>query len=102
MLGAQQPPDGAGQPPDAGQPPPGEGTPAPSDSGQPGASPTQTPPADATPGAPGSAPRTLEEALRGIDRDFTFEEAIEILELLRQQQAQPLPGPPSLSTEPDY
>jgi len=77
------------------QPPPGQpgeqpGPPGPTDAGQPG-----QPPTTDQPPAPSSADvqRALQEALAGIDQEFTFEDALEVLDLLQQlretQQQQP-------------
>jgi Ca-activated chloride channel family protein len=96
----QQPP-GAGEQPQP-QPEPGEqpqeeppGPPAPGPQ-QPG---TQTP--DGQP--PVDPVRELQEALRGIDEEVTFEEAIRILDLLReQQQRQRQDASPGPSSGPDY
>jgi len=116
---AQQPPgpnDGASPPPGG----PGEGTPSPGagepQPGEPGGSPQAGSP---QPGDTGSAPipgtpqatpgtttsgsnRTLEEALAGIDEDVSFEEAIEILDLLREQRQQPRTSPGGSPSGPDY
>jgi len=56
----------------------------------------------ATPAEGASIERTLAQALAGIDEDLSFEEAIEILDLLRQQQQTPRPAPSGGSTGPDY
>jgi hypothetical protein len=42
--------------------------------------------------SPEALQRALAEALAGIDEELTFEEAIQILDLLRQQQERQLPG----------
>jgi Ca-activated chloride channel family protein len=128
---AQQQPDQAtpegsqpgGEPAEDGTPIPGggEGTPGagdqgtPSPEGQPGSSPQagSPVPGDAgssdVPGTPEGTPetaasidRSLAEALAGIEDEVSFEEAIEILDLLRQRQqtAPPVPGGPSFG--PDY
>jgi Ca-activated chloride channel family protein len=93
-----------------------EGEPQPGEEGQPGEA--GTPQAGGTPGQPGSpspgqpsgtpaAPnqnpeRALAEALAGRDEELTFEEAIEILELLRQQQQQRPSGTQPGGAGPDY
>ena len=84
-------PDAAGSP-EAGTPQPGD----PGDSDAPPGTPQATPPSNA------SIERALAEALAGIDEEVSFEQAIEILDLLRQRQQTPerIPGAPS--TEPDY
>jgi tetratricopeptide (TPR) repeat protein len=112
---SQQPGDqpGDSQPGDAGTPGPGEpdpsGEPDPNASPQPGASPEPggsgssqddaTP--QATPGPGGSTQRTLAEALAGIDEELSFEDAIEILDLLREQQQAPRAAPGG-GSGPDY
>jgi Ca-activated chloride channel family protein len=98
--GEGTPQAGNGTPqPGAGTPQPGEGTPQPGQgTQQPGAG-AGTP--NPTPGAAESFERTLAEALAGIDEELTFEEAIAILDLLRQQQQTPR-GPGGGPTGPDY
>jgi Ca-activated chloride channel family protein len=98
--------DGTPQPgqedtPQAGEgtPQPGQGTPQAGGSPQPGTGVGTPPP---TPGNSESLQRTLEEALRGIDEELTFEEAIAILDLLRQRQQSPRPGAGSGPAGPDY
>jgi Ca-activated chloride channel homolog len=120
-LAQQQPPDtqpGSDQTGDS-QPNDG-GTPVPSDqqnpSGQPdvNASPQDGSPEpgaaggvpddatpEATPSSAASLQRSLAEALAGIDENLTFEQAVEILDLLRQQQQQPQSAPGG-SSGPDY
>jgi Ca-activated chloride channel family protein len=46
--------------------------------------------------------RDLIEALRGIDEDLTFGEAVHILDLLREQQQQQRPDRPGAAPGPDY
>ena len=78
-----EPPDHQGEPTDAT---PSDGQPAPTGTPQP---------------TPQELRRSLEEALRGIDEELTFAQAVEILELLQRQQAgeeprgniQPVDGP---------
>jgi tetratricopeptide (TPR) repeat protein len=82
-----------------GTPQAGEGTPGPGASPEPGTG-VGTP--NPTPGSAESLQRTLEEALAGIDEELTFEEAIEILDLLRQEQQIPRAGPGSGPAGPDY
>jgi Ca-activated chloride channel homolog len=108
----QTPPAGEGQQPGESTPEPGatgepgEGSPTPGtgDPGQPGEG---VPPADGTPGgnaeglSPEALQRALAEALAGIDEELTFEEAVRILDLLRQQQERQVPSP-SGSSGPDY
>jgi Ca-activated chloride channel family protein len=113
----QQEPSGQQPPGDDGQPPPGEpgeGTPAPGEPGDPSGEPGGSPqPGSPEPGAgqtegtpqPGSATgsdRTLEEALAGIDEDVSFEEALEILDLLRERQQRPRTSPGGSPSGPDY
>ena len=58
---------------------------------------------DAPPQTPANIARQLEEALRGIDQELTFEEALLILDLLQeQQQTQTLPGAGGSQQGPDY
>ncbi|HLF72330.1 MAG TPA: VWA domain-containing protein, partial [Dehalococcoidia bacterium] len=96
LANRQQDEQGQGdQPQDT---PPGDqaGDPSPDGSPQPGA----TPPAGATPSAQATQ-RELSDALRGIDQDLSFEEAVRILDLLRQQQAEQQ-SQPSFNPGPDY
>ena len=102
----EQPGEGTPEPGDPGENgPPGEGTstPEPSEGGEPG----EGTPQDGTPGeegnglSPEALQRALAEALAGIDEELTFEEAIQILDLLRQQRERQVPAP-SGSTGPDY
>jgi len=126
LASSQQPPQAQQSPgPDGPQAPPGEpgeeGTPAPGEqqgpSGDPNADATpqgETPEPGETvsndlPGTPGATPsagtgvvRTLAEALAGIDDVVTFEEAIEILDLLRERQQMPASRPREPSSGPDY
>ena len=104
MIAPERPQEG--QQPGEGEPAPGA-TPAPGEEGEPGEGPPgEGAPTDATPtgaGAPGAdARRALEEALRGIDQELTYEEAIQILDLLRQQQEQLQTGPGFRPAGPDY
>ena len=122
---AQEQPDGAQPPPGQGTPqagPPGEdATPQPGDQQDPSGDPDPnaspqggTPDAGGSnsnqvPGTPGATPpagasieRSLAEALAGIDEDVSFDEAIEILDLLRQRQQAPRPGPGGSFSGPDY
>jgi len=91
----------------------GEATPQPE--GDPGEQPPSTPTPGGEPQAGGTPQagtpqptaddlrRTLQEALRGMDDELTFEQAIEILDLLRQQQERQLPpGPAGAPGGPDY
>jgi Ca-activated chloride channel family protein len=87
-----------------------EAEPTPGEQGDPGEQPQGTPTPSGQP-APGSTPqptsadlqRSLQEALRGMDEQLTFEQAIEILDLLRQQQERQLPpGPAGAPGGPDY
>jgi Ca-activated chloride channel family protein len=96
--GTPQPGNGTPQPGE-GTPQAGEGTPRPGASPEPGTG-AGTP--NPTPGSAQSLQRTLEEALAGIDEELTFEEAIKILDLLRQEQQAPRAGPGSGPSGPDY
>ena len=96
----QQPGDGDGDTDsaqDGDQPAPGGEGDSDSQQPQPGDA------ADSTPQSPAEVARQLEEALRGIDQDLTFEEALRILDLLQeQQQSQTLPGPRGGQQASDY
>ena len=114
----EQPSQGQGegqQTPQAGEgEQPGEGTPGPGATGQPGEG-SATGEGTPTPGTgEGATPsgesegmsaealqRALGEALAGIDEELTFEEAVQILDLLRQQQERQVPNPAG-SSGPDY
>lgn len=97
---AQQPDQ---PPPDADQQPGGQ-PPEPPQPGEPGDQDEPRDPADGTPTgdptdddtAPGdptaAALRSLQEALAGIDEELTFEEAVRILDLLRQQRERQRPS----------
>jgi tetratricopeptide (TPR) repeat protein len=100
-AGEGTPSPGEGQPGAEGSPGP-EGQSSPAASGSPGPGAGATP--QASPGAadPNGSQRTLAQALAGIDEELTFEEAIEILDLLREQQQTPRPGPGSRPAGPDY
>jgi tetratricopeptide (TPR) repeat protein len=115
LNGNQQPPGGGSGPPQQpqgdgqGEPQPGEGTPG--EEGEPGAEPTAAP-GPGSPNQPGQQPpngtpsgaevqRALEEALRGLSDELSFEDAVRILDLLRQQQQRQL-TPEGRSTGPDY
>ena len=120
-LAQQQPQDTQPGSDQTGDTQPGEnGTPVPSDqqspSGQPdvNASPQDGSPEpgaagglpdaatpEATPSTAASLQRSLAEALAGIDENLSFEQAVEILDLLRQQQQAPQPAPGG-SSGPDY
>jgi tetratricopeptide (TPR) repeat protein len=103
--GTPQPGEGTPQPGE-GTPGAGEGTPQPGE-GTTGAGGTVTPqPGQGSPqpGTPQPGPglqRALEEALAGINEDLTFEEAINILDLLRQQQQRQI-APGGGGNGPDY
>jgi Ca-activated chloride channel family protein len=97
-TGTPQPGNGTPQSGE-GTPQVGEGTPGPGASPAPGTG-VGTP--NPTPGSAESLQRTLEEALAGIDEELTFEEAIEILDLLRQEQQVPRAGPGAGPAGPDY
>ncbi|HEX5368720.1 MAG TPA: hypothetical protein VFY10_04820, partial [Dehalococcoidia bacterium] len=64
-------------------------------SGAPG--PDTTPAAETTP----DAQQQLQQALQGLGSDITYEQAVHILDLLRQQQQRALQAPNG-STGPDY
>jgi len=85
--GGDQP--GANTGPSDTQGPPGQ---APSDQGRTGQQPSAA-----------AIQRSLQEALRGIDQDFSFEDAVRVLQLLEQmhQARQPSTGPGAPSG-PDY
>jgi len=111
LLNRQQQPAAGGSGSDQPGPPGGEGTPG--QKQQPGASPEGTTPqpgeaengpaAQPTPGVPAAAlQRQLEEALAGIDEELTFEEAIRILDLLREQQRQRQAPQGPRPSGPDY
>jgi tetratricopeptide (TPR) repeat protein len=106
----QQPGEGTPEPGATGEPggpgEPGEGTPTPAggESGQPGAgtpSPNGTPGGDAEGLSAEALQRALAEALAGIDEELSFEEAVRILDLLRQQRERQVPAP-SGAGGPDY
>jgi Ca-activated chloride channel family protein len=84
---------GAGE----GTPEPGEGTPQPGQSPEPGG----TPGGEGSPQDAQAIQRALEDALKGIDENLTPEQAIQILDLLRQQQEQQA-GPGGSTNGPDY
>jgi tetratricopeptide (TPR) repeat protein len=72
--------------------------------GQPGAD-QQPGQADQQPGQPGASDvqRQLQDALRGLNENLTYEEAQRILDLLQQQQQQQrLPGGSTTPSGPDY
>ena len=112
----QSPPEGSqqGEPTDDGTPSPGSQQ-DPTGEPQPGASPqggTPEPGAaggNQVPGTPQATPpsapsieRTLAEALAGLDEEVSFEDAIEILDLLRQKQQTPQRSPGGASSGFDY
>jgi len=102
QAGQGTPGPGEGTPqPGEGTPQPGEGTPG-SGEGTPGPGARMPQPGQGTPPPddPGSG-RALEDALAGIGEDLTFEEAINILDLLREQQQRQI-GPRDAGTGPDY
>jgi len=117
-MNSQQAPPTQGQP-QPGQPQDGGDQPG-QDSGQPGGDqPGANPGQTGAQGSPAQAPndqgqtdrqpsaadvqRSLQEALRGIDQDFSFEDAVRVLQLLEQmhQTRQPAAGP-GTSSGPDY
>jgi tetratricopeptide (TPR) repeat protein len=92
--GPGQPQQTSGQQGEPQQPSPGQ----PSGSPSPGAQPSGTPQP-----TPAEVQRSLQEALRGIDEQLTFEQALEILNLLRQQQERQQPSSqPGSAGGPDY
>lgn len=104
----QQPGEGTPEPGATGQPgegQPGEGTQTPgageAQAGQGTPAPNGTPGGDAEGQSADALQRALAEALRGIDEELTFEEAIQVLDLLRQQQERQVPAPGG-SSGPDY
>jgi tetratricopeptide (TPR) repeat protein len=105
----------AGQPSPEGQPSgnPGQGEdgqPAPGQQpSQPGPAAPNTPQSDQPstspppPDAPGSdAQRSLQDALRGLDKEISFEEALRILNLLRNLPPPPAGSSSGTPTGPDY
>jgi tetratricopeptide (TPR) repeat protein len=101
-----QPPEQDGQgPPQGGQPQqPSEQQGQPQQQGQPSGSPQPGQQPSGTPQpSPAQIERSLQEALRGLDEALTFEQALEILNLLRQQQERQQPSTqPGGSSGPDY
>ena len=95
-------PQPGGQPDPSGEPDPGAspqaGSPAPGDAS--GNDPPGTP--QGTPQAGATSDRTLAEALAGIDEEVSFEQAIEILDLLRERQQMPGQSPGGAFSGPDY
>ncbi len=92
--GGQQDPTGEPQPgasPQAGTPQAGD-----AGSNQVPGTPQATPPTSA------SIDRTLAEALAGLNDEVSFEQAIEILDLLRQKQQAQRQAPGSSFSGPDY
>lgn len=87
--GQPQPQQQQGEP---GQPQPGQGQ----QPGQPSDAQSQQQAAEAQ--------RTLQEALKGLDKELSFEDAIKILDLLRrtQETQQARPSSPSTPSGPDY
>jgi len=107
LLQAMEPPPLDGPPGGEGDalPPPGdEAEPAPG--GEPtGGEPTGGEPTEDAPpgsGAGAAARRSLAEALSGIDENLTFEEAVEVLDLLRQQQETSRRSGGAAANGPDY
>jgi tetratricopeptide (TPR) repeat protein len=92
-------PDGTGEP---GEGATGQGTPTPGESTPGGGSPSESDPGgEGEAMSPEALQRALAEALAGIDEELTFEDAIQILDLLRQRQERQLPAPAG-SSGPDY
>jgi pentatricopeptide repeat protein len=89
-------PGADGSPEASGTPQPGEGN------GTPQPDPNATPGGEGDPAQDQAAiQRALEEALAGIDEELTFEEAVRILDLLRQQRERQV-GDGGDSSGPDY
>jgi tetratricopeptide (TPR) repeat protein len=106
LLQLEPPPPPPGEGPGPGeqpqQPSGDQGQPNPqSQPGQPQGSPQPGPQATPQP-SPAELQRSLQEALRGIDENLTFEQAIEILDLLELQEGRPLPAQPGAPSGPDY
>jgi len=121
QLRRQQPNSQSSQGP--GQTPQSQGNEGPTQQGQAQGQPQQSQqgePGQPQPGQPGQAQqqgqqtqqqqaaaeaqRTLAEALKGLDKELSFDEAIKILDLLRrtQETQQPRPGIPGAQSGPDY
>jgi Ca-activated chloride channel family protein len=85
--------DGGGTPEPGGAETPGAGTPSAGGSPQPG-----------QPLSEEQLQRLLEEALAGIDEEFTIEEALQVLELIEEQNRGELEEPPTggAGGPPDY
>lgn len=93
------PGEGEGENGEDGQPTPGPNDASPSP-GDPGAGTPGPSDGDAT---PEELARSLEDALRGIDEDFTVEEALRVLELLEDQNRGQLEAPRGTPGDaPDY
>jgi len=65
---------------------------------------TPNPQGSPNPGSPGpDVSQSLEEALRGIDKDFSEADALHVLDLLDQANQRELGAPPSANGRlPDY
>ena len=85
-----------------GQPQPQQGEPGQPQPGQPGQGQQQGDPSQQQQAA--EAQRTLTEALKGLDKELSYEDAIKILDLLRrtQETQQARPSPPGAPAGPDY
>ena len=90
----------ADQPPQPGAP--GVEQPGQTPTGEPSGPPSQ-PPSDQAPASAADIARQLEEALAGINEDFSFEDAIEVLDLLQELRDQRrTPGGQTTPSGPDY
>ncbi len=99
----------AAQPPSQGAPPgqpAGEDAADAGDAGEasPGSPSGERASGEGEPQAGGDADRALEEALAGIEREFTLEDALRVLDLLRERQAEGAIGGARSRTDggPDY
>lgn len=93
-----------GEPEDSGTAQAGEGTPAANATPGEDAAPGTPTSGDASDLSPGEVERLLDEALEGIDEEFTVEEALRVLDLLEQRNRDELAQPPASDGEgaPDY
>jgi Ca-activated chloride channel family protein len=97
-LMAEQPPPSSSGPGPGEETPPGQQTPSPPDGstggqGTPQAGEGQPQPAPGEQAPSASLEQSLAEALAGIDENFTIEEAMRVLDILREQQRlQPAPA----------
>lgn len=99
------PPNGDGEPGAAPPTPgPGDGEATPGGSPAPGGTPQPGGDGDLSDLPPEELQRRLDEALRGIDEEFTVEEAIRVLDLLNERNRGELAQPPQGGSNrlPDY